>query len=162
MSQTKPVEQPLHSVMEPTGAECKTGPSSLEISDVPPNLVRAVWDMQLPMIEKGLAGGHGNPISSHSMLAAILDGKMSLWAVHRGPEIVAVVVLSLLQGRKKKLFIELIAGNGMDTWADKVEQLLLNCKQLLGADSIEASCRVGLARFLQRRGWRQKAIVMEL
>lgn len=115
------------------------------------------------MIERGLGQGQGDATSPELMLAAIQAGTMSLWAVHEGDEIQAGIVLSVLENPKgKKLYVELLAGTGMDEWVGDLEKTVLEAKALTGAMCVEASCRKGLARYLKRRGWNQKAVVMEL
>lgn len=96
------------------------------------------------------------------MLGGILQRKSQLWAVHDDSGIHAVVVVSApVHVTMTKVFVQLIAGKDIDRWADMVETRLEELRELVQAELIEASCRPGLARYLQRRGWKQKAIVME-
>lgn len=150
-----------------TGDESKTGQSSHKISAVPPEQADYVWLSQLPAIEKALARGPGQPPGSLEMLQNIKMGKHSLWAMHDDDEILAVIVLSVFgHGTdNKKLFIELLAGTGIKgLMDDQLEQLLIDCRDIIGAKSVETFCRPGLAEYMARRktGWRKKAIVMEL
>lgn len=62
----------------------------------------------------------------------------------------------------RKLFVELLVGTDMEQWVDQLERVLIECRDLVGAMCIEASCRIGLAKKLGKRGWSKKAIVMEL
>ena len=149
--------------MEPTGDACKTGQSSLEVSSVPPDLVPAVWTKLLPQIERALAHGDGDSTTPGHMLDAVLKGRMQLWAVHEGEEIIAGLIVSArTYTAKTTVVINLLAGRDMDGWADRIEQLLRDLRDLIGADTIEASCRAGLARRLGKRGWKRKAVIMEL
>ena len=115
------------------------------------------------MVERGLRRGQGDGTSAEELYAAIQAGEMSLWAVHAGEDVQAVVVLSVIPiPGGKKLFVQLLAGSNMDEWADELEKVIADCRDILGATCVEASCRPGLARYLGRRGWRRKAEIMEL
>lgn len=115
------------------------------------------------MIERALSHGQGDGTSWEHMLAAILMQKMTLWVIHEGDDIVACVVLSVNEHAKgKKVFVQLTAGRDLDRWIDQIEGLLRDYRDLVGAMTIEASCRKGLARRLSRRGWGKKAVIMEL
>ena len=115
------------------------------------------------MIESGLSKGQGDGTTSAHMKAAIDRGDMKMWVVLDDGSIVSCLVLSVRKtDTMTKLFVELLAGKDMDLWGDEIEQLLLEFKDLTGARCIEASCRLGLAKYLQKRGWRKKAVIMEL
>ena len=147
--------------MEPISDEPKTG--LLSVSEVTPETLAYVWTEIEPMVKRGLSHGQGDGTTSNHMLAAIAGGQMSLWVIHRGREVVAGIVLSFSEHDVcKKLFVEMLAGKDMPVWADQLEGLLKDVKELIGATCIEASCRPGLAKFLSGRGWKEKAIVMEM
>lgn len=132
------------------------------LSHVQPHDARAVLEAVRPQVEKALSSGQGDATTYEAGLAAIEAGESSLWAVHEGDAIRAVIVLTALSvPAGRKLHVELLAGEGMDEWGDEVEAALEQCRQMVGAFCIESSCRPGLARYLKRRGWRQKAVVME-
>lgn len=139
------------------------GPQNIEVSRVPPEAAAAVWSTQTKAISKAIRSGQGDSTTSEAMLADILRGRVTLWAAHRGEEILAVVVLSVTNHfTGKKVFVHLLAGQDMDEWAGDVQRLLLDCKELVGAMCIEASCRFGLGKRLRKLGWRKKAEIMEL
>lgn len=153
----------MQSVTEPIGSGPATSPPSLEVSHVPPELVPEVWFRLRPMIERGLAHGAGDTTTAEHMFASIIRGDMQLWAVHEGSEIIAGLVVSVRKTSVKTwVHIELAAGRDLDRWADRLEGLLRDFRDLTGADTIEASCRLGLAHRLKKRGWRRKAVLMEL
>ena len=147
---------------------CKSNPGTLEslkveVSSVPPEMVDYVWSSQLPMIEKALSHGQGDASTSDNVLAEIRSGKNQLWVVHRDMDVIAVIVLSVRSTAvATKVFVELIAGRDITDWSDQVQELLLDFRDLVGADCVEASCRAGLAKYLGSRGWSKKATIMEL
>ena len=135
----------------------------IEISSVTPEMLDHVWSSQIEMIERGLRHGQGNDVTSDDMLAGILLGRWLMWVIHRGTDIIAIVVLSVITTpRKKKLFVELIAGRDLPSWYVQLHDLLIDFKEVIGADCIEASCRPGLAKYLSEMGWSKKATIMEL
>lgn len=85
---------------------------------------------------------------------------MLLWAI-QNPEVIACVVLSVKQyAAKTTVFVEMVAGRDMAVWVKPLEELLRDYRDLIGADTVEAFCRDGMARRLSR--WRRKAVLMEL
>lgn len=135
----------------------------IQVSEVLPKDAVAVWHELQPMIDRALTHGAGDCTTSAHLLAAVLVGQMSLWVVHEGPEIVAGLVVSVqTHPAKRTLFVELCAGRHLDLWADRIESLLKDCREITGVDTIEACCRVGLARRLAKRGWKRKAVLMQL
>lgn len=134
-----------------------------EVSSVPQGMVDKVWPSILPMIEKGLSRGQGDNTTAEHMKAAVMRGDMYLWVIHEGYDVIAGIVLSVRERENSvKVSIEMLAGKDMNAWADDLQKLLIDFKDLVGASCIEASCRHGLARFLKGRGWTNKAVIMEL
>jgi hypothetical protein len=132
------------------------------ISHVPPASVGAVWAALSPMIEKGLSHGQGDETSPEQMRAAIERGDMQMWVVHEGEDIKAGIVLSVTDAAVRKLWVEMLVGRDMGEWIDELERLVCDFRDLIGAGCVEASCRPGLAKYLARRKWKRKAIIMSL
>ena len=83
-----------------------------------------------------------------------------MWVVH-DPDIRAGVILSIQEfPNKKTLYVEILAGQNMGEWLGELEEKLIEYKEFVGANTIEASCRAGLAKKL--KNWKAKAIAMEL
>jgi len=144
-------------------SECRSQTMMQErpnVAEVPIGSVRIVWDTLLPEIEKAISSGQGDGTTTEQMLLNVLSGKLKMWVIG---DIEACVLFSV---RKHvtglKLFIDLIAGKNMDSWANELQSLLLDYKDLVGARCIEASCRPGLSKKLLKLGWSRKAVVMEL
>lgn len=150
--------------MAQTGAELKTEQSFPDFSSVPVDQVDIVWSALLPMIKSGLSKGQGDATTPEHIRAAIKRKDMLMWVVHQDEDIIACIILSVRTHESSitKVFIHLLAGKDMDWWGDKMEQLLLDFKDLAGAKCIEASCRPGMAKYLHNRGWSKKAVIMEL
>jgi len=134
----------------------------VKVGYVPAPEALAVLAQFAPQIKKALRCGQGDAVTPEEVLASIVDERAQVWAAHEDGEAHAVVVLSVPQYRVgRKVFVEFLAGGKMNEWADEMESALLECGERVGAMCVEASCRPGLARYLKRRGWKQKAIIME-
>jgi hypothetical protein len=132
------------------------------ISEVLPDQIDHVFLACLPMIERALGHGAGDSITVSDLYKDAKRGDLHLWAVHDDAEIIAVIMWSLhVYPAKKTIFVEVIAGSRLDEWRQEAESLLRDLAVLVGADTVEASCRQGLAKRL-RGTWKQKAILMEL
>ena len=143
---------------EPAVAE-----QDLQVSYVPMESLEYVWSSQLGMIEKAMTKGQGDWATSDEILGSILDGSSQLWTIHRGEDVKAVVVVGVkVKPLMTKLFVRMIAGTGLDEWAGLLIENLKRFQEVVGADCIEASCRPGLAKYLQKIGWSQKAVIVEL
>lgn len=135
-------------------------PERPNVAEVPIGSVRIVWDKLLPEIERAVSSGQGDGTTVENMLLSVLSGKLKMWVIN---DIEACVLFSVRKNvNGLKLFIDLIAGKNMDSWANELQSLLLDYKDLVGAQCIEASCRPGLSRKLMKLGWNRKAVVMEL
>ena len=149
---------PSESKSSPT----KQGAESFEVSRVPPDLVDAVFDRLGPIIRRGLMHGAGDASSEDHLRDSIKRGDMVMWAVHEDGDVLAAIVLSVQKfAAKTTVFVELAAGRDMERWVERIEGLLRDFRDLVGADTIEATCRDGMARRLKGR-WRRKATLMEL
>lgn len=159
----RPEVRLLHSATAQIGDEFRTEPSSPEWFRVEPEHVEAVWAAMLPMVERGLRHGQGDGTTAAAMYGQILLGNFSLWACVRDGEVIAGMVFQLRpQITGTKLWIHMLAGRDSDFWADELEGLLSDLLVRTGAMCVETSARRGLAKILKKRGWREKAAIMEL
>lgn len=133
----------------------------MNISRVEPQTLDVVWPALRPEILSALSHGAGEHYTEDHYYSAVKSGAMTMWVGHEGQHIVAGGILSVQQHPKHKtVFIELLAGERLQAWLPQVETLLKEFRDLVGATTIEASCRPGLAKKLT--GWKTKAILMEL
>jgi hypothetical protein len=133
----------------------------VNISRVEPQTLDFVWSALRPQILKALSLGAGEHYTESYYFDAVKSGAMTMWVGHEGRQVVAGGIISVQQHPKHKtVFVELLAGERLDAWLPQVETLLKEFKELVGATTIEASCRPGLAKKLA--GWKTKAILMEL
>jgi hypothetical protein len=145
--------------MVQTGVEFKTEPLSLsEVNHL--EVLDEVWNKLLPCIEKGLSHGAGDTTTSSELYESLKNGISKMWVIH-GLELVACVIISIkLYPNKKTVYVELLAGRDLDSFIYLIQDKLREFKELVKADTIEASCRAGLAKRLV--DWNTKAYLMEL
>lgn len=153
----------MHLATVQTGDEPKIEQSSPEWKNVEPQYATAVWQQVRPMVERGLRHGQGDGTTPEAMLGEILLGKFKLWAFLDGTEVIAIVVFRMMNYvTGKKIWIDMLAGDGSSKWADSLELLFNDLKDLTESMCVETSARPGLAKILKKRGWREKATIMEL
>lgn len=141
---------------------CSAQSAGVQVSLVSSATVDWVWSSLGPQIERALSHGQGDEVSSAYIKEMVRWGRMSMWVVHEGQQLLAGLIFTVRESRVRKMYVEVLAGVRMDAWVDHLEQLMRDYAKEIGADCIEASCRGGLARRLGRRGWNQKAMIMEL
>lgn len=133
----------------------------MRVSYVHPGLADHVWKEILPMVERGVRKGQGDHTTPERLLEGIKSGDLVLLIVV-DDKIRAGCIVDILQHHTKKvLFVVMLAGEGMNDWIDALISSLVQYKDAVGADAIEASCRDGLVRYLGKRGWSKKAVIME-
>jgi len=132
------------------------------ISNVTPDEVDSIWPHFLPFVVKGLKHGQGDSIAPCHVLKAIKAQQMRFWVAHEGENIKGGMVLEVNDfPTKKVVFVVMLLGENFEEWVDEMEAQLKNYRDINGADCIEASCRKGLVKKLMKRGWKQKAVIME-
>lgn len=129
------------------------------INEVTHDTLDFAWGEVLPQIRKGIRHSSGG--DEQALYDAVRDGRMRMWVIHDERGVQGCLILSIHQSSSHKtLFIEMAAGRDMGAVVPEVELLLRAYKEHVGADSIEASCRPGLAKLLPN--WKTKAITLEL
>lgn len=147
--------------MAQTGEDSQT--AQLSVSSVQPEELDFVWLQVRPMIHRGLRHGAGDTVSEAEIYTDILEKRMELWAVHLDEEVIAVVVLQILEREAgRALVVVLVAGRNFWSWSEKVQNLISEYGALIGAYTIEAVARGGMSKWLDKMGWHKKAVIMEL
>lgn len=123
----------------------------------------SLWPVIGPMIERARQHGQGDSETLAHIKACLESGAVTLWAIHDETKILAVIGLELHhRPARKVLWIKFLTGRENKRWVDKLEMLVADYRDLIGAHGIETSARIPLARVLKRRGWREKAVIMAL
>lgn len=125
-------------------------------------MVETIWPQVADAVARALRTGQGDATTIEDVKRSAKQGDSVIWAAHEGDTVKGIVAFSILQNAANRvLFVEMLAGVDLPSWIDDMERLLADCRDLIGADTIEASCRDGMVRILGRRGWRRKATIME-
>lgn len=116
------------------------------------------------MIQQALDQGQGDGMPADELRPDLVSGARDLWAIQHQDQIRAVAVISVdrVPGVGLKVIVDTLSGEGIDEWIQELVQVLLELKEMMGAYSIEASCRPGLGRYMKKLGWQTKATIMEL
>ena len=134
----------------------------MNVSAVSPEDALSVVAEVAPQVMEAMQSGQGDAHTPEDALQAVTSGRQQLWAIHDDDTVHAVAGVSVDQySACRKVFVSLLAGRRMFEWADKLEAALQRCREVTGSRCVEASCRPELARYLERRGWRVKAVIME-
>lgn len=135
----------------------------LSVSRVLPDQFDLVWSAVGDAANGGFRHGAGDTITPEEIQQAVIAGRMEMWAVHDVERVVAAVVIQVVNRPKGKvLLVVLVAGRDFASWGQTVQDLLVEYAGLIGAVSIEAVARAGMAKWLSNMGWSRKATVMEL
>ena len=130
------------------------------VSAVTEDTLEHCWNALKGEIAIALEHGHGDLTSLDEVYKSLKDKTFFMWVIHEGEQIYAGVIFSIQEARKRTLWVEILAGRDMDLWLDDAERILREYKDVIGADCVGASCRVGLVKKL--KNWEVKAISMEL
>lgn len=136
--------------------------SGYQVSAVAGREVDAVWPKIDAMVTRGLEAIHDDTTTSALLREGVRHGRLVLWIVHSGDEIVAAIVLNIVKRfGGPVLLVVMIAGRDFEAWAPQVQQLLQDYRQLIGATRIESVSRPGMEKWMRRLGWRRRAVMME-
>ena len=131
------------------------------ISTVTEESLDFVWEALLPQIEKAYKHGAGDCTTPEHVYEDVKAGKLKMWVVHEGLHVIAALLFSIKQyPARKTIFVELMAGKGLNSWVDEMQDLLRKYKDEIGADAIEGCSRKGVPRML--KNWKIKAYLVEL
>jgi hypothetical protein len=127
---------------------------------VEPGDTADMWARFRPQALKALRHGAGQHMTEDYYLQALESGDMAMIAVGAGTPDAIGIFSTLIYPSGKVLFVELLAGHKLSDWLPFIEPVLKQYRDQIGATTIEASCRPGLAKKLTN--WKRKAVLMEL
>lgn len=99
----------------------------------------------------------------HELIDDLLSGRAQLWVLREGGDPIAAAV-SELEATADGLFVNgrLLAGQGMAGWLDDALHCVESHARRVNAKGIRVTGRNGWERVLEGRGWKRRAVVMEL
>lgn len=100
--------------------------------------------------------------TARGLIDDLLAGDAQLWT-WRDPELRGACITELIDGpRGRSLHCSLLAGHDFEEWADQLIEGILIQARPLGVQSVTVEGRLGWERALGKRGWKRKAVIMEL
>jgi hypothetical protein len=109
------------------------------------------------MIERALK--HGDDMTLEDVKREVFDREIGLLVEENLNAVLGYRVVTT--PTQKVLWILFLSGEDAKTWAGELEEIIAKIKKEVGADSIQASCRDGMAKRLGDRGWKRKEVIME-
>jgi hypothetical protein len=128
---------------------------TVNVSGVPLEAVDGMWPMVVDHIIKGLEHGHGE-LDIEDIYGGLKSRDMQLWAAFQTDgECVASLVTEIFYFGKKKVMRFIVIGGGhMADWLDNIDILQEWAKEN-ECERVEAYCRDGLARRLEKYGYKK-------
>lgn len=140
------------------------GSGNWQIGEIRGQDLDRYWGLIAPRLQEALNQGQGDGMPANELREGFETGLRQLWAIHDEDQLTAIAVICVERtpGVGLKIFVELLQGERMDEWIQLLVDTLYELKEMVGAFCIEASCRPGLGKYMQRLGWKHKATIMEL
>lgn len=116
----------------------------------------AIFALLKPAIE------HGADATVTELIDDLLANNAQLWVKRKGGDPIAAAVSELNRTPRGHIVHgRLLAGKGMALWVDELIDCIAEHARYVGAIGITITGRKGWSRVLSRRGWRERAVVME-
>ena len=136
------------------------------VDRVEPYDITLVWGDLLPQIRRGLRKGGGDTMSEPMLFHGVLRGNFQLWVIHDGDEVLAGLFFKTEHRERgiALIVLDVVAGSGKGfrNYATVMVPRIREFGRMIGAYTIEAVCRDGVARILADLGCKRKATIMEL
>lgn len=135
--------------------------TNVEINYVPPERVEEFW----PDVEKHISRAmdhSGGVIEAEDIKELLLKGKMLLWIISIGGELMASGVTQIIEyPRKSTLMVVCVGGRDFWQWVGPFVDALERYREELSVDCIRANCRDGMMKWLKELGWTRVMTLME-
>lgn len=121
----------------------------------------AIWSKVERLVASALTHAHGE-IRTEDIRALAVASKAQVWVVYaKGQGIIAVAVTEFVDyARMCVLRVIGMAGIDLHTWFAEFNAALQQYARKHGAKRIEAACRGGLARMLDRYGYKPAYVIL--
>jgi hypothetical protein len=121
------------------------------------------WIWIEPYVSAALEHDQSDTWSAESILERIRERHILAVTALDGSVVMGVATVSIGDfPNKRTLMLLTCAGVDMDSWIDRMREVLFEFMDEMDIDSIYAWCRKGLTRKLLKHGWRPVSTVMEL
>jgi hypothetical protein len=126
--------------------------------------IDAVWHEAAPLIRLAQ-----KRIERNSGMADIyndlIDERLMLWTIRVEDKLQAVIVTEIAQHPRRRVWrVLMIGGSGMSDWLDDGIAAMKKAAQIAGCSAIEADGRLGWAKIVPQRGFKEisRAYEMEI
>lgn len=124
--------------------------------------VDAIWHDVAPLIRLSQ-----RRIERNAGMADIYDdliaGRVMLWLIRSEDKLRAVVLTEIAQHPRRRVWRILhIGGSGMSEWLDQGIEAMKRAARIAGCEAIEADGRLGWAKIVPQRGFREVSRLYEM
>lgn len=126
--------------------------------------IDAAWQEAAPLVRLAQRRVERN-IGMADIYEDLTLGRVCLWLVRVGDKLKAVILTDIVKHpRRSVLRVLMIGGSGMSEWLDQGIETMKQAAKLAGCSAIEADGRLGWARIVPQRGFREisRAYEMEI
>ncbi len=155
-----------YGIVHPDVAEIYTNKSGsthndIQLIGVPNSSLDDVWESAKPMLQKGIDYGDGE-LEIDDIYGFLKDRAMQLWVLYNyteGAIVMAAVTEIVNYPRTRLCRAVVLGGDRVDDWMDNLVGLEVWAKSM-GCDKMEAFGRRGLAKKMEKIGYRNKYVVI--
>lgn len=130
------------------------------VSGVPKDQISNIW----PMAEKYLRNVEEQvplELSLEHVLQELLAGKMQLWLIARGSNVLAFCVTKVITySYMKAVQLLWLAGKDVETWKAVGFETMAKWGRSIGASRLELIGRKGWKRILEKDGWTEPHVIL--
>ena len=126
--------------------------------------IGAVWHEAAPLIRLAQKRIERNA-GMADIFESLISGQKMLWLVRTEDKLQAVIVTEIAQHPRRRVWrVLMIGGSGMSDWLDDGIAAMKKAAQIAGCSAIEADGRLGWAKIVPQRGFKEisRAYEMEI
>jgi len=126
--------------------------------------IDAVWHEAAPLIRLAQKRIERNA-GMADIYNDLIDGRSMLWTIRFEDKLQAVIVTEIAQHPRRRVWrVLMIGGSGMSDWLDDGIAAMKKAAQIAGCSAIEADGRLGWAKIVPQRGFKEisRAYEMEI
>ena len=126
--------------------------------------IDAVWHEAAPLIRLAQKRIERN-VGMADIYNDLIDERSMLWTIRVEDKLQAVIVTEIAQHPRRRVWrVLMIGGSGMSDWLDDGIAAMKKAAQIAGCSAIEADGRLGWAKIVPQRGFKEisRAYEMEI
>ena len=124
--------------------------------------IDAVWQEAAPLIRLSQKRIERNA-GMADIYNDLISGRVMLWTIKSEDKLRAVVLTEIAQHPRRRVWRILhIGGSGMSEWLDHGIEAMKRAARIAGCEAIEADGRLGWAKIVPQRGFREVSRLYEM